>query len=180
MSNILHGLDITMCRGKGYDNASAKAGVHSGVQARICQLNPKALFVPCTNHSLNLCGVHSFATVPSCATFFGTLENLYVFFSGSTYRWTILLTNVEVRGKRLSETRWNAHCEAVKPLFKCFKKISNAIEELFGASETIETRGTAQTLLPSMCDFSFLCFLCLWNNVLKEVNHVQKYRVTFN
>ncbi|GBL98213.1 hypothetical protein AVEN_268296-1 [Araneus ventricosus] len=26
-----------------------------------------------------------------------------------------------------------------------------------------------------MCDFAFLCFLCLWNNVFKEVNHVQKY-----
>ncbi|GBL77752.1 hypothetical protein AVEN_152965-1 [Araneus ventricosus] len=36
-------------------------------------------------------------------------------------------------------------------------------------------RRTAQTLLYAMCDFSFLCFLCLWNNVLKEVNHVQKY-----
>ncbi|GBM19382.1 hypothetical protein AVEN_196012-1 [Araneus ventricosus] len=48
----------------------------------------------------------------------------------------------------------------------------DATEELCGASETIETRGEAQTLLPAMCDFSFLC---LWNNILKEVNYVQKY-----
>ncbi|GBM55227.1 hypothetical protein AVEN_158113-1 [Araneus ventricosus] len=44
------------------------------------------------------------------------------------------------------------------------------------ASETIETRGAAQTLLPAMCDF---LFLCLWNNVFNEVNHVQKYLQIF-
>ncbi|GBM06882.1 hypothetical protein AVEN_147825-1 [Araneus ventricosus] len=60
-------------------------------------------------------------------------------------------------------------------LFKCFKKILDTIEELCDASEMIETRGAAQTLLPAMCDSLSLYFLCLWNNVLKEVNHVQKY-----
>ncbi|XP_044765379.1 uncharacterized protein LOC123321713 [Coccinella septempunctata] len=67
------GLDLAMCRGQGYDNASTIAGVHSGVQARIREINPKALLVPCANHSLNLCGVHSFATVSSCVTFFGCM-----------------------------------------------------------------------------------------------------------
>ncbi|GBM78458.1 hypothetical protein AVEN_119223-1 [Araneus ventricosus] len=59
-------------------------------------------------------------------------------------------------------------------MFKCFKKILHGTEELCNASETIEIRGGAQTVLHAMCDFSFLCLLCLWNNVLKEVNHVQK------
>lgn len=172
------GLDITNCRGQGYDNASTMAGVHSGVQARIRELNPKALFVPCANHSLNLCGIHSFATVPSCVTFFGTLERLYVFFSSSTHRWDILLSKVEVTVKRLAETRWSAHYDAVKPVFKCFSKIVDAIEELCDSSETIDTRGAAQTLLPAVCDFSFLCYLYLWNSVLEEVNHTQKYLQT--
>ncbi|GBM18814.1 hypothetical protein AVEN_16181-1 [Araneus ventricosus] len=98
-----------------------------------------------------------------------------MFFSGSTHRWRILLTNVEVTVKKLSGTRYSAHYEAVKPVFKCFKKNVDAVEELCDASETIETRGAAQTLLPVMFDFSFSCFLCLCNNVFKEVNHVQKY-----
>ena len=71
-------------------------------------------FVPCTNHSLNLWGGHSFATVPLSVTFLeGTLENFYVFFSASTHRWIILRTNVEVTTKGLSETRWSPHCENV-------------------------------------------------------------------
>lgn len=144
------GLDITLCRGQGYDNASTMAGVHSGVQARIRKLNPKALFVPCTNHSLNLCGVHSFATVSQCVTFFGTLESLYCFFSVSTHRWTILVNNAGVTVKRLSDTRWSAHYEAVKPVRANFKKIVDAIEELCDPTETVETRGAAQTLLPAV------------------------------
>ena len=51
----------------------------------------------------------------------------------------------------------------------------DVIEKLYDALETIETRGATQTLLPAVCDFSFLCFLYLWNNVFEEVNHVQKY-----
>ena len=56
--------------------------------------------------------------------------------------------------------------------------IIDAIEKLCDASETIETRETAQTLLPAVCDFSFLYFLFLWNNGLEEVNHNQKYLQT--
>ena len=55
-------LDIKMWRSQGY-TPSTMAGIHKFVQARIQELNPKALLVPCTNHSLNLCGVHSFGSV---------------------------------------------------------------------------------------------------------------------
>lgn len=63
------------------------AGIHSGVQTKIREINPKALFIPSANHSLNLCGVHAFSYSPKSITFFGTLESVYNFFSGSTYRW---------------------------------------------------------------------------------------------
>ena len=61
---------------------------------------------------------------------------------------------------------------------KCFQKIIDATEKLCNASEIIETRGTSQTLLLAGCKFSFLSSLYLWNNVLEEDNHVQKYLQT--
>ncbi|XP_033231606.1 zinc finger MYM-type protein 6-like [Belonocnema kinseyi] len=64
-------LDIKLCRAHGYDNAATMAGVLGGVKAKIKERNPKALFMPCANHSLNLCGVHSFGSIDSCVTFFG-------------------------------------------------------------------------------------------------------------
>ncbi|XP_042230512.1 zinc finger MYM-type protein 1-like [Homarus americanus] len=78
LSNVeSDGLDINFCPSQGYDNAATMAGIHGGVQKKIKEIYPKVLFVPCANHSLNLCGVHSFGTDPLCVTFFGTVEKLY-------------------------------------------------------------------------------------------------------
>jgi len=51
-----------------------------GVQTKIREIVPKAIFSPCQNHSLNLCGVHSFSCEPMSVTRFGTVEQLYIFF----------------------------------------------------------------------------------------------------
>ena len=53
------GININDCRGQGYDNAASMAGIHRGVQQRIKNVNEKAEFIACTNHSLNLAGVHA-------------------------------------------------------------------------------------------------------------------------
>lgn len=50
------GLDINMCRGQSYDNASNMSGKYTGVQARIGEINQCAPYVPCAAHSLNLVG----------------------------------------------------------------------------------------------------------------------------
>ena len=65
------GLDINLCRGQGYDNAATMAGIHCGVQKKIADTNEKALFVPCSNHSQNLCGVHSFEKYPRVSQYLG-------------------------------------------------------------------------------------------------------------
>ena len=79
-----NGLDTTMCRGQAYDNASNMAGIRSGIQCRIKQVNSKAIFIPCANHSLNLAGVHALATSEHSATFFAVVKRVYFFFSAST------------------------------------------------------------------------------------------------
>ncbi|XP_065658955.1 zinc finger MYM-type protein 1-like [Hydra vulgaris] len=47
-------LNILDCRGQSYDNGANMKGKVKGVQARFLEMNPKALYVPCANHSLNL------------------------------------------------------------------------------------------------------------------------------
>lgn len=42
------------CRGQAYDNGANMKGKNKGVQARLLQINPRALFVPCGAHTLNL------------------------------------------------------------------------------------------------------------------------------
>ena len=170
------GLDIKFCRAQGYDNAASMSGVHGGVQQKIRELNPKALFTPCANHSLNLCGVHSFSCVPSSVTFFGTLERLYSFFSVSTHRWEMLSEKVGRSLKRLSDTRWNAHHDSVKAVTEKVEEIVATLEEMCDPSkENLDTRSAASLLIPALCDFTFLSYLHFWNTILKEVNLSQKY-----
>ncbi|XP_045506099.1 uncharacterized protein LOC123702399 [Colias croceus] len=167
------GLDIMMCRSQGYDNAAVMSGIHGGVQAIIKEKNNKAIFIGCIDHSINLCGQHSFAQNVTCVTFFGAVETIFNFFSTSTSRWEVLLNHSKASVKRLSTTRWSAHYGAVKVLAENFDGIISAIEELCDQDVNLETRGAAQNLMPAVCNFSFLCFLFFWNDVLREVNNAQ-------
>lgn len=115
---------LANCRAQCYDNASVMAGHKSGVQKRILEKNPLALFVNCDNHSLNLVGVHAAKQDAVMVTFFGTIEALYVFFSRSTQRWEKLKKAVPTVVKAESETRWSARAEAVKQQLNTLKKYS--------------------------------------------------------
>ncbi|XP_042387620.1 uncharacterized protein LOC121979698 [Zingiber officinale] len=47
-------LSIENIRGQGYDNGSNMKGKHQGVQKRLLEINPRALYMSCACHSLNL------------------------------------------------------------------------------------------------------------------------------
>ena len=81
------------------------AGIRSGVQCRIKQVNSKAIFIPCANHSLNLAGVHAAAPSEYSAAFFAVVERVYFIFSASTQRWEVLLKHVPIVLKRMIDTR---------------------------------------------------------------------------
>ena len=124
------GLESENCRSQGYDNAATMSGIHTGVQTRLKGLNPKAIFVPCNNHSLNLAGLHAAACTTNAVTFFGTLEKLYAFLSKSTHRWEMLEKHAQITVKRICETRWSARFQAVAPVRCEFASYIEALEEL--------------------------------------------------
>ena len=165
-----------MCRGQGYDNASNMAEIRSGVQCRIKQVNSKAIFIPCANHSLNLADVHAMASCEYFATFFAVVERVYYFFSASTQRWQVLLKHVPIVVKRVIDTRWSAHCKAVKALQHYFLDVVSALNVMLcDQNENIDTRGQARGILDAIQRFSFVSFLPLWMEVLREFYDIQKH-----
>jgi hypothetical protein len=66
------------------------SGRLSGLQKRLLDINPKATFLNCDNHSLNLAALHSAEIDPAIVTFFGTVHELFNFFSNSPQRWAKL------------------------------------------------------------------------------------------
>lgn len=49
-------INLKDCRGQSYDNASNMSGIYNGLQAKIQEQAPFAMFGPCAAHSLNLVG----------------------------------------------------------------------------------------------------------------------------
>lgn len=87
------GLDIENCRGQSYDNAVNMSGKYNGLRARIRTLSPTAVYVPCTNHSLNLVFNFACEVCSQAVDYFNLVQNIYTFFSSSTHRWQKLKEN---------------------------------------------------------------------------------------
>jgi len=69
-------IDLADCRGQEYDNGANMVGQYRGVQARILNQNPRALFMPCTAHRLNLVLGDTAISSTIAANFFGTVERI--------------------------------------------------------------------------------------------------------
>jgi len=88
------GLNINDIRGQGYDNGSNMKGKHQGVQKRLIDINPRALYMPCACHNLNLTLCDMAKSCGKAVSFFGIVQRIYVLFAGSTKRWNVLLKHV--------------------------------------------------------------------------------------
>lgn len=56
------------------------SGVYSGVKTRILEKQKTAKYIHCAVHNLNLVVNDAMSGIPENVNFFGTLEQLYVFF----------------------------------------------------------------------------------------------------
>ena len=140
-------------------------GKHSGVQARMLDINPKAVYVPCANHTLNLVVVDSANSSTEALTFFGVLTRLYVLFSSSAQRWEILKKHVELSIKSQSDTRWESRIKCIKPLRYNLKEVLLALKDLEAISiERKDGRAASETksLIADLSKWSFLLsvFIC--------------------
>jgi hypothetical protein len=163
-------IDILRCRGQCYDNAAVMAGVHRGVQKKINDIVPEAFFSNCAAHSLNLSGVHAAETSVQTKRFFGNVQKIFVFFSGSPMRWEILKNNLKVSLHSVSTTRWSARIEAVRPLYEESSKVVEALndcEEKLNLSAEIFAE--IDSLRNWLSSFEFFAHVSYWYPILREL-----------
>ena len=152
-------------------------GKHSGVQARMLDINPKAVYVPCANHTLNLVVVDSANSSTEALTFFGLLTRLYVLFSSSAQRWKILKKHVELSIKSQSDTRRESRIKCIKPLRYNLKEVLLALKDLEAISiERKDGRAASETkpLIADLSKWSFLLSVFIWYDILFQVNKASK------
>lgn len=171
-------LNIMDMRAQGYDKGSNMEGKHKGVQKRIRDLNSLAVYIPCTNHTLNLSLNDIASASGEISGFFSMVQQFFVFFSSSTNRWDILTQHcvlpTDLTPKALSTTRWSARFNAVKPLRRNLKKIVTALDEI-GKRESFKDNIRHEACsLADKVDFKFICSVCIWYDILEKFDRVSK------
>ncbi|XP_030759798.1 zinc finger MYM-type protein 1-like [Sitophilus oryzae] len=83
-------LSFERLRTQGYDGAANMTGVYNGLQAKILEKQPNALYVYCAAHNLNLVINDSVKISRELQNFYDFVESLYAFFAHSIKRWAVL------------------------------------------------------------------------------------------
>lgn len=171
------GIPISNCRGQSYDNASNMSGIYTGVQARIKEINPRAEFIPCAAHSLNLVGNCAASSCSEAVYFFSLIQELYNFFALSTRRWQRLCTNIEKKLtlKSLSLTRWSSRDDACRSLIRSWKEIINTLRDLENdINEKNLTRIEAKGLRNRLLRLETAIMAVCWEKILHRINATSK------
>jgi hypothetical protein len=180
-----HGLAVECLVGQGYDGGSSMMGACKGVQARMQQLNPAALFTHCFCHSLNRAVINSLCNKNNryARNFFGTVELLYAFVEGSALRHSYFverqfkIAGTRLHLKGLSETRWNCRASSLERLKQkgVLQAVLDTIEHVGDTTSDGTARGKAIGLLSTIKQFEFVVCLCSLSPVLALINTVSEY-----
>ena len=160
---------------QGYDRASVMSGHCTGVQTRVREFAPNAVYIHCYAHVLNLVLVDSVRRVPLASEFFVLLEALYVFMSSSKIHVLFMKRQQQCNPhkqplelQKLSDTRWVCRYAAVNAICCTFDTILLTVKEVADASvneysQAVEARG----LCHQIKSFSFLVTLITFDQILE-------------
>ncbi|KAL4107524.1 hypothetical protein QTP88_017861 [Uroleucon formosanum] len=145
-------LDITKCRGQGYDGASVMSGKHNGVQTRVKYIVPSATFVHCCSHNLNLVISDAAKSHQKIINFFDTVQAIFNFFSSSGPRWALLAFKSDISNE--------IRAKVLKKVCPTSSK-TNEKNLAVGLKKQIENR-------------EFVLILCLWEPILRALQGISK------
>lgn len=174
------GLDISRCRGQGYDGAAVMSGIYSGVQKRIIDHSPNAVYVHCVCHRLNLVLRDAAECCPEMQTFSGTVEDVYKFFGCSAPNWALLKAfgdGNDVKSytlKHLSSTRWESRHKSVQALIVQYCSVLRSLAHLKLTSHDADIRRNATKITERITSFEFVVLLILWEQILRCIYAVSK------
>ena len=177
---LLHcNLQLSHCRGQAYDGASIMARHISGVSTKITREEPRALYVHCLAHSLNLC-------LQDCARYCDCVKNALSLASelarlirASPKRLALFKNlkaemNLQTTGiKPLCPTRWTVRTGALDTIIKNYEVIYIELD-IVGKDSNDESSNTSSGLKALMEKFSTFFGLKLSFMVFSSMEELSK------
>lgn len=135
------GIQVDKMRAQGYDGAANMSGIRRGVQARIKERVPRADYVHCKAHNLNLAIVHA-SKEPLARNMMDTVQTIAFAFDYSAKRLLSYKENLEANDqvkeamerrqklKTLCETRWASRSDSLSTFLAAFNVVVSSLEDL--------------------------------------------------
>lgn len=150
-----------------YDGAAVMAGQHSGLQVRVREKCPQAIFVHCYAHRLNLVLSQAVSYIKQCKIFFITLTGFGTFFSKSTKRTEALDNEIRKRFPSLAPTRWNYNSRLLETVHEYKMELRDLFMSINENSDKwdSDTIISAAGLLSKLQDFDFNFLLVVFASI---------------
>lgn len=146
-------LNIHNIRGQCFDGASNVSGVHKGLQARTKEIEPRALFVHCQAHSLNLVTQDSMRNVEKARDILNFIKELITFIKQSPKRlswFTMLQIEENVTALRpFCPTRWTLRYSSLLSVMDNYNELMTFLSD-FSKTEKNDAGSKAKGFLKQL------------------------------
>lgn len=166
--------------GQSYDGAGNVRGKYTGLKTLVLEKAPKAMYVWCSAHRLNLVVEAVLKCCPDICNALGVLQELYVFFTGHK-RHSVLVEMQSIAShahtlKRVSDTTrsWRSAEDGVNTLIDCFAFIIGALEKLASTSQDTATTTTSTGLLCKLQDARCIMSVMFLQHVFRVTGPVSR------
>jgi hypothetical protein len=183
--NLL-GINMAHLRGQAYDGAAAMSGRFRGCSTIIQESYPRAIYLHCASHSLNLAIGHACA-VPLIRNAIGTVKEVTTFFRVSAKRGALFAAVVgemepstrKTRLSKLCETRWVEKLDAVLEFKELFSVIHEALLRL-QVSDNSEESSKAFIHAAAIEKPAFIVALCCLSTLFGMCHGISEALQTVN
>lgn len=160
--------------GQSYDGAAVMSGQIGGLQAKIRETYPYAIYTHCMAHRVNLALLDTCKNVQSIANFFNTLQALYDHFSKPQHhvRYKNIMNELGIKIteiSQLSDTRWVSRFSSCATVKRVYPTIIQLLEQEIDNRQD-QQAVTAIGILSCMKQASFLVHLLVMEEILTILN----------
>ncbi|XP_069194079.1 uncharacterized protein [Procambarus clarkii] len=169
------GLNISKLRGQAYDGAACMSEAYEGLQAELNALQPKAAYVHCAAHNLNLVLKDAMSDVLEVHNFFGIVENIYYFFASSLSRWNklcLFLPNSSINLSKMCPKKWSSWYDTLLALRYRLADILKLLSNIILLGKTKDDVSEATALKSKIEQFEFVFLTVLLTKILDSIGCV--------
>ncbi|KAJ8044923.1 Zinc finger MYM-type protein 1 [Holothuria leucospilota] len=177
------GVPLSNIIGQCMDGASNMSGKERGLSTRIKEVAPKAIYVHCYGHVLNLALQDTISTLEPLRNALGVFQSLYNLLEASSKRHAFF-EKVEAQEedehaqkltlKSLSVTRWSCRYDAEKAVINQLSSIMKALVTL-SEERDVKTHSDSISLIHAMANFEFIFGLVLLRVILSNTHGLSQY-----